>query len=210
MRRSRRHDARRLVLRTCACFALAALPLATVHADYVADDQEIAAMKAKILKNPPTAETLVATPYPGAKLDANCSADQSATNQGEPMVYCLYTKDPVEKVKAYLNGPGKPGKGVFALADTDNVVENGYVKIADVTQIRYFVSAKKKAEPDPPPAAAAAPAAPAATAASAAPEPAAAPPPSAQQEPDDEASDLGNVVKDTADSVKKLKGLFGH
>jgi len=101
---------------------------------------------------------------------------------------------------------------VFALADTDDVVENGYVKIADVTQIRYFVSAKKKAEPDPPPAAAAAPAAsaPAATATSTAPAPAAAPPSAAKPEPDDEASDLGNVVKDTADSVKKLKGLFGH
>jgi hypothetical protein len=34
-------------------------------ADYVADDSEIAAMKAKILKNPPTAETLTAPPYPG-------------------------------------------------------------------------------------------------------------------------------------------------
>ena len=110
-----------------AVFATWLIQAPVAHADYVADKQEIAAMKARILKNPPTAETLAATPYPGAKLDANCSADFSATNQSEPMVYCYYTHDAVELVKAYIGGAGKPGKGVWTVVDRDDVVENGNV-----------------------------------------------------------------------------------
>ena len=76
-------------LSTITIAVVLALPIVALS-DYVADDSEIAAMKAKILKNPPTAETLTAPPYPGSQLDAECSADQSATNQADPMVYCLY------------------------------------------------------------------------------------------------------------------------
>ena len=107
-------------LSTITIAGVLALPIVALG-DYVADDSEIAAMKAKILKNPPTAETLTAPPYPGSKLDAECSADQSATNQADPMVYCLYTKDSLDKVKAYLAGPGKPAAWVSVFADTDDV-----------------------------------------------------------------------------------------
>ena len=109
-------------LSTITIAVVLALPIVALG-DYVADDSEIAAMKAKILKNPPTAETLTAPPYPGSQLDAECSADQSATNQADPMVYCLYTKDSLDKVKAYLAGPGKPAAWVSVFADTDDVAE---------------------------------------------------------------------------------------
>ena len=196
-----------------AAFVTLLVAMPAARADYVADDKEIAAMKAKILKNPPTAETLVATPYPGAKLDANCSADLSATNQSEPMVYCYYTKDPVEQVKAHLAGAGKPGKGVWTYVDRDDVVENGYVKISDVTMIRYYVSAKKKAEPDPP-AAPAAPAAAATSPAGAAPATTAAPSAPAAKPADGDDQSTGatatEAAKKGADTVNKLKGLFGR
>ena len=121
-----------------------ALPIVALG-DYVADDSEIAAMKAKILQSPPTAEMLTAPPYPGSTLDAECSADQSATNQADPMVYCLYTKDSLDKVKAYLAGPGKPAAWVSVFADKDDVAVKGRVTVADVTQVQYYVSAKRKA-----------------------------------------------------------------
>jgi len=79
-------------LSTITVAGVLALP-GVALADYVADDSEIAAMKAKILKNPPTADTLTAPPYPGSQLDAECSARQGASNQREPMVYCLQTRD---------------------------------------------------------------------------------------------------------------------
>jgi len=195
---------------TVAC--VLALPIAALG-DYVADDSEIAAMKAKIMKNPPTAETLTAPPYPGSQLDAECSADQSATNQADPMVYCLYTRDSLDKVKAYLAGPGKPAAWVSVFADTDVVAEKGIVKIADVTQVRYFVSAKRKAAAqaaaaNPPPA----PAAPAA----AAPSPATTTEGTASTanagEPAAPAdkSDATPTAEKAVEAVNKLKGLFGR
>ena len=189
-------------------FAACLIAAPVAHADHVADKQEIAAMKAKILKNPPTAETLAAPPYPGAKLDANCSADFSATNQAEPMVYCYYTHDAVEQVKAYLGGAGKPGKGVWTYVDRDDVVENGYVRIADVTFIKYYVSAKEKAKPDPPAApVAAAPANSVTPASPAAP----ATTPAAPEDRDDESAGAASAeaAKKGVETVKKLKGLFG-
>ena len=195
---------------TVAC--VLALPIAALG-DYVADDSEIAAMKAKIVKNPPTAETLTAPPYPGSQLDAECSADQSATNQADPMVYCLYTRDSLDKVKAYLAGPGKPAAWVSVFADTDVVAEKGIVKIADVTQVRYFVSAKRKAAAqaaaaNPPPA----PAAPAA----AAPSPAtttegtASTANAAEPAAPADRSDATPTAEKAVEAVNKLKGLFGR
>jgi hypothetical protein len=189
-----------------------ALPIAAL-ADYVADDSEIAAMKAKILKNPPTAETLTAPPYPGSQLDAECSADQSATNQADPMVYCLYTRDSLDKVKAYLAGPGKPAAWVSVFADTDVVAEKGIVKIADVTQVRYFVSAKRKAAAQA--AAANPPTAPAAPAA-AAPSPAtttegtASTANAAEPAAPADKSDATPTAEKAVETVNKLKGLFGR
>jgi hypothetical protein len=197
---------------TTAITLLFALPI-VARGDYVADDSEIAAMKAKILKNPPTAETLTAPPYPGSQLDAECSADQSASNQSDPMVYCLYTRDSLEKVKAYLAGPGKPASWVFAIADKDDVAVKGQVTIADVTQVRYFVSAKKKAAAQ---AAASNPPATAASPAAVAPEPAASPSPAASTadttEPAaaPEKSDASDTAGKALETVNKLKGLFGR
>jgi hypothetical protein len=197
-------------LSTITIAGVLALP-GVALADYVADDSEIAAMKAKILKNPPTAETLTAAPYPGSQLDAECSADQSASNQADPMVYCLYTKDSLDKVKAYLAGPGKPAAWVSVFADTDVVAEKGIVKIADVTQVRYFVSAKRKAAAEaaaanPPPAAAATAAPSQTTANEGTASTAAATQPAAPAEK----SDATPTAEKAVEAVNKLKGLFGR
>jgi hypothetical protein len=177
-----------------------ALPIVALG-DYVADDSEIAAMKAKILKSPPTAETLTAPPYPGSQLDAECSADQSATHRAEPMVYCLYTRDSLDKVKAYLAGPGKPAAWVSVFADEDDVTVDGRVTVADVTQVRYFVHAKKKAaaqaEASNPPAPATTAATPSATAAAGGTAPA-------------ENSGAADTAGKAVEAVNKLKGLFGR
>jgi len=199
-------------LSTITVAGVLALP-GVALADYVADDSEIAAMKAKILKSPPTAETLTATPYPGSQLDAECSADQSATHKADPMVYCLYTKEPLEKVKAYLAGPGKPAAWVSVFADKDDVAVKGRVTVADVTQVRYFVSAKRKAEAQ---AVAAnpltAPAAPAAAAPSPATttEGAASTANAAEPAAPADKSDATPTTEKAVEAVNKLKGLFGR
>ena len=199
-------------LSTITVAGVLALPVVAL-ADYVADDSEIAAMKAKILKSPPTAETLTAPPYPGSKLDAECSADQSASNQADPMVYCLYTKDSLDKVKAYLAGPGKPAAWVSVFADTDDVAVRGQVTVADVTQVRYFVSAKRKAEAQA--AAANPPPAPSAQAA-AVPSPAtttegtASTANAAEPAAPADKSDATPTAEKAVEAVNKLKGLFGR
>ncbi len=197
-------------LSTITVAGVLALP-GVALADYVADDSEIAAMKAKILKSPPTTETLTAPPYPGSQLDAECSADQSATNQADPMVYCLYTKDSLDKVKAYLAGPGKPAAWVSVFADKDDVAVRGQVTVADVTQVRYFVSAKRKAEaqaaaanPPPAPAAAAAPSTTTANEGTASTTAATQPALTAEK------SDATPTAEKAAEAVNKLKGLFGR
>jgi len=199
-------------LSAIAVTGVLALPVGALG-DYVAGDSEIAAMKAKIVKSPPTAETLTAPPYPGSQLDAECSADQSASNQADPMVYCLYTRDSLDRVQAYLAGPGKPAAWVSVFAGTDVVAEKGIVKIADVTQVRYFVSAKRRAEAQ----AAAANPAPAPTAsAAAAPSPAAATEGTASTanaaEPAAPAEKSGTspTAEKAVEAVNKLKGLFGR
>lgn len=204
---------------------LALLATGAARADYVADDHEIAAMKAKILKNPPTSATLSAPLYPGAKLDADCSADQSASNQSDPMVYCMYTKDPLDKVKAFIEGPGKPADGVSAVIDrTDVANAQGYVIASDVSQIRYYVSERRKAEARQKAEAQAS--APAAAPATAAPETAAATASAAPASSDnggtaatDDAAakkkkkkhkEGSDAASEAADAVNALKGIFGH
>jgi hypothetical protein len=51
------------------------------------------------------------------------------------MVYCLYTKEPLEKVEAYLDKPGKPAEWVSVFADKGVVAVNGRVTVADVTKV---------------------------------------------------------------------------
>jgi hypothetical protein len=48
-------------------------------------------------------------------------------------------------VKASLAESGRPAAWVPVFADTDDVAGRGQVTVADVTQVRYFVHAKKKA-----------------------------------------------------------------
>ena len=189
---------------------LALLPTIAA-ADYVATEEEEAAMRARIAKNPPTAETLTAQPYPGAKLDPVCSAAQSAPRQPKIMVYCFYTRDPLDKVQAHLSGPGKPDPAVYVRADRDSVVNaQNNVVISDVTMIEYYVNVAPPAAKQP--AAAGAPVAAAAATPAVDSTPAAAAPAAAQpaQEPaaakpeDDSAS-----VQKAVEQGKKLKGLLG-
>lgn len=181
---------------------LALLPTIAA-ADYVATEEEEAAMRTRIAKNPPTAETLTAQPYPGAKLDPVCSAAQSAPRQPNIMVYCFYTRDPIDKVQAHLSGPGKPDPAVYVRADRDSVVDaQSRVVISDVTMIEYYVNvappAAKKPAASPTPVVDATPAAAAPAAAQPAQEPAAA-------KPEDDSSD----VQEAVEQGKKLKGLLG-
>lgn len=194
-----------------ACL-LAVLPF-TVHADKVATQSEEAALRSQIARNPPTAATLSAQPYPGSKLDVTCSADQSAPRQPTVMVYCFYTKDPLDKVKAYLAGPGKPGASVDVFAADGAVVadERNNVIVDGVTRITYYV---RSSAPDAPqPAAATPPSAPAAApVAASAPTPApsaTSPKASAPQTDTAEKDDGSEAVEEAVETGKKLKGLLG-
>ena len=184
---------------------LALLPTLAA-ADYVATEEEEAAMRARIAKNPPTAETLTAQPYPGAKLDPVCSAAQSAPRQPQMMVYCFYTRDPIDKVQAHLDGPGKPDPAVYVRADRGNVVDaQSRVTIADITKIAYYVNVASPAAKQPA----------AATTSSAA----TTPTPAADATPAEAAPVVAQPAQDPAaekqedDSTtaqgKKLKGLLG-
>jgi len=189
---------------------LALLPT-IVAADNVATEDEEAAMRARIAKNPPTAETLTAQPYPGAKLDPVCSAAQSAPRQPRTMVYCFYTGDPIDKVEAHLDGPGKPDPAVYVRANRGPLVNaQNNVVISDVTMIAYYVNVAPPAAKQPAAAAtstAAAAPTPAADAAPAAAAPAAAQPaqaPAVAKPEDDDAS-----AEKVIEQGKKLKGLLG-
>ena len=127
------------------------------------------------------------------------------------MVYCFYTRDPIDKVQAHLSGPGKPDPAVYVRADRDSVVDaQSRVVISDVTMIEYYVNvappaAKKPAAAAtstaaaaPTPVADATPAAAAPAAAQPAQEPAAA-------KPEDDSSNVQKAVE----QGKKLKGLLG-
>jgi hypothetical protein len=132
------------------------------------------------------------------------------------MVYCLYTKDSLDQVEAYLAGPGKPAAGVNVFPGRGDVAVNGNVTVPDVTVVRYYINpkhieaaAQRAANPPAPPAQ---PAAAPATAAAASTTPAADAKPAATNSPAAEPQDDDGsaVVKDAVDTAKKLKGLFGR
>ncbi len=136
----------------------AALAACVAWADGVASPQEVRAIRTRLQKSPPTSTDYAAKPYPGALLDADCSADASAPRQPAMMVYCYYTKDPVDKVRAFVKAEGKPRNGVNVTAEESDVAVDGRVTIRNVTRITYWVNAKTKAfhegfPADPPPAA---------------------------------------------------------
>ena len=189
---------------------LALLPTLAA-ADYVATEEEEAAMRARIAKNPPTAETLTAQPYPGAKLDPVCSAAQSAPRQPQMMVYCFYTRDPIDKVQAHLDGPGKPDPAVYVRADRGNVVDaQSRVTIADITKIAYYVNVASPAAKQPAAATTSSAATTPTPAADATPAEAAqvvaqpAQDPAAEKQEDDP-----TTAQKAVEQGKKLKGLLG-
>lgn len=140
--------------------ALAAVVVAPpAPADNVASPEEVRALRAKLAKSPPKPADYAAQPYPGATFDAGCSAEHTAPRLPDSAVYCFYTRDPVDKVQAFINGAGKPSNGgVHVIVGEDDVVVDGIVKVADVTMITYWTTPSYMAYYDsfpssPPPAA---------------------------------------------------------
>ncbi len=128
-------------------------------ADYVASPEEIRALRTKLAKSPPQPADYTAQPYPGAKFDAECSAEATAPRQPDGAGYCFYTLDPVDKVQAYLKAAGKPRNGgVTVTVGEDVLAVDGNVKIDKVTMIKYWTSKRSMAYydsfPDSPPPAA--------------------------------------------------------
>jgi hypothetical protein len=121
-----------LVVLTTAVVAPPAL------ADYVASPEEIRALRTKLAKSPPQPADYAAQPYPGAKFDAECSAEATAPRLPDGAGYCFYTLDPVDKVQAYLKAAGKPRNGGVSVSAREDVVSvDGIVKIDKVTMITY-------------------------------------------------------------------------
>lgn len=115
-------------------------------ADYVASPEEIRALRAKLAKSPPQPADYAAQPYPGAKFDAECSAEATAPRLPDAAVYCFYTLDPVDKVQAYLEAAGKPRNGgVHVTVGEDVLAVDGNVKIDKVTMIKYWTSKRSMA-----------------------------------------------------------------
>jgi len=140
--------------------ALAAVVVAPpAPADNVASPEEVRALRAKLAKSPPKPADYAAQPYPGATFDAGCSADQTAPRLPDSAVYCFYTRDPIDKVQAFVKGAGKPHNGgVHVIVGDDDVVVDGIVKISNVTMITYWTTPSYMAYydsfPDSPPPAA--------------------------------------------------------
>jgi hypothetical protein len=139
---------------TCAALVL----VCPARADYVASPEEERALRAKLIRSPPKPADYAATPYPGAKFDADCSADNTAPRQPDGAVYCFYTRDSVDTVRAFVKGTGKPKNGVSVSVEEGDVAVDGVVKISDVTIITYWTSRSTMAyyesfPADPPPAA---------------------------------------------------------
>ncbi|MDH4165473.1 MAG: hypothetical protein OEV90_03575 [Gammaproteobacteria bacterium] len=122
--------------------ALAAVAMASpACADNVVSPGEVRALRAKLAKSPPKPTDYAAQPYPGATFDAGCSAEHTAPRLPDSAVYCIYTRDPVDKVQAFVKGAGKPRNGgVNVIVGEDDVVVDGIVKIAGVTMITYWTT----------------------------------------------------------------------
>ena len=115
-------------------------------ADYVASPEEIRALRTKLAKSPPQPADYAAQPYPGAKFDAECSAEATAPRLPDGAGYCFYTLDPVDKVLAFVKGAGKPRNGgVHVTVGEDVVAVDGNVKIDKVTMIKYWTSKRSMA-----------------------------------------------------------------
>ena len=117
----------------------------TALADGGATPEQIRAVKASLVTTPPKPGDYAAQPYPGAMLDADCSAFATAPRQPDVTVYCYYTRDPQEKVRTFVAGPGKPRHGVTATVEKTNVAVDGRVTIPEVTRITYWVNHKTRA-----------------------------------------------------------------
>lgn len=116
----------------------AAVPIAPARADNIASPEEIRALRRKLEAAPPTPDRYAAKPYPGAAFDADCSARATAPRGADSAVYCFYTRDPVDRVRAYVKGEGRPSNGVRADVDEQAVSVDGIVKIPKVTMITYW------------------------------------------------------------------------
>jgi hypothetical protein len=130
------------------------------------------------------------------------------------MVYCFYSKDPLEKVEAYVKGPGKPGGTVVAFVGRSDVVdEHNTVVISDVARVMYYVNARPAAANAQSAAPTTAPPATADSAASGSSAPQGpADPTRAQptQAPEQDAQDgESDTTRKAIETGKKLKGLLG-
>jgi hypothetical protein len=132
-----------LAAATLASVVAAHVPAA--HADGGATPEQVRAVRASLAKSPPKPDDYAAQPYPGAMLDADCSAFATASRQPQVTVYCYYTRDPQEKVRTFVAGPGKPRHGVTATVEKANVAVDGRVTISEVTRITYWVNHKTRA-----------------------------------------------------------------
>jgi hypothetical protein len=121
--------------------AVATLVVASAaQADRVASPDEVRALRAKFAKSPPKPADYAAQPYPGAIFDADCSAQHTAPRQPGGSVYCFYTRDPVDRVRAFVKAEGKPRNGVMVTVDEGPVSVDGIVKIDKVTVITYWTN----------------------------------------------------------------------
>jgi hypothetical protein len=94
-----------------AWVAAGALVLVAPHAraDFVASEAEERAQRVKIAKGYPADAAKEVAPYPGAKLDVQCSVNRWS---GDTDAYAFRTTDPIEKVRAfYAANPPDPTRG---------------------------------------------------------------------------------------------------
>lgn len=134
-------NASRLWMRWVLTVLAAVVVAPPAPADNVASPEEIRALRAKLAKSPPKPVDYAAQPYPGATFDAACSAEHTAPRLPDSAVYCFYTRDPVDKVQAFVKGAGKPRNGgVHVIVGEEDVVVDGIVKISDVTMITYWTT----------------------------------------------------------------------
>lgn len=136
----------------------AAVAFAPAHADYIATPEEIRALRTKFASSPPTPSDYAAKPYPGATFDAECSARATAPRKDVATVYCFHTRDPEDRVRAYMKADGRPRNGVRVNVGEGDVKVDGVVRISKVTVITYWtypaVMAFHEGFPTSPPAAA--------------------------------------------------------